>query len=72
MGNLCIIEDNRINEIKYFRCKKCDDTFRNKCGGYSERTSCRFHDLDKEGECKNCHIKNPIGNCYHVKKISWF
>ena len=71
MGSLCIKSSNR-NEIRYFKCKKCHDTFRNSCGGYSQRTSCRYHELDNDGYCLVCHEYNPRGNCYHIKKYSWF
>lgn len=55
-------------------CGKCGDSYKPGAGSYSLRTSCRFHDFDENGECKQCHqYKNHIrSNCYHYKgKTCW-
>ena len=73
MGNLFIMDSN---EIHYYTCYKCNDSFKNHCGGYSERTSGRYHNIDtKTKTCTDCGENiNVPHNCYHVKKKSlwWF
>ena len=73
MGNICITRDDYY-EIKYLKCSKCSARYKPyRNTSYSERLSCRVHEIDKTtGICNCCRKHNPIGNCYHVKSSSWF
>ena len=54
-------------------CLKCNDKFFH-VHGYSQRLSCRIHHFNNNSLkfCIYCHETNPRGNCYHIKKDSWF
>mgnify|MGYP006159453705 FL=1 len=70
MGNLCFTEENAgvYNNLEV--CYKCNDSFYYR---KPRRTSCRFHDFDKNGQCIVCHKdKNTHGNCYHLKKVKYW
>ena len=69
MGLLCsTYQDN----YKEFICDKCNDTFTAK---KRDRTSCRYHRYDENGECIHCHINilnKSTQNCYHdAKRTRW-
>ena len=68
MGNLCIKDDyKKINKITC-KCSKCKDTYTTSHGRYSERLSCRFHELDENNFCIGCrrYITNEkFITCYH-------
>lgn len=76
MGNLCIREQSNGQDYWYkITCYKCNDKFYSDSGGiYSQRRSCRFHDLNEKGVCKNCHLSNMLcsSGCFHVKKVKWY
>lgn len=76
-SDCCYIDNkNGINhKIIYKKCYKCNDTFKIHTGGFSERRSCRYHNFDNNGVCKDCHNhKDNLTSftCYHVKKFSYF
>ena len=68
MGNLCIKdEDYKINKIKC-KCSKCKDYYTTSYGRYSERLSCRIHELNENNFCLGCrrYISNRrFTTCYH-------
>ena len=68
MGNICfgIENDNYLLRKRTWKCSKCGDIYNTTHGKYSERTSCRFHELDENNYCRGCRrfiIKGQ--NCYH-------
>ena len=70
MGNLFNTQSGyyELLELRH-RCVKCNAHYKPSFGTYSERRSCRVHQLEN-GECKYCHDKvgQVRGNCYHYKK----
>jgi len=73
MGNLCIREQSNYRDK--ITCYKCNDNFySDNVGIYSQRKSCRFHDFNKKGICKNCHSSEMLCDygCFHVKKRHWY
>ena len=76
MGNLFVPDTNEENY--YYTCYKCNDSFKNHCGGYSKRTSCRYHNIDSQtntcNDCREIYKPRLSANCYHIKKKSvwWF
>jgi len=76
MGNLCLVSDERINYVNNkVICYKCGDKFYTDSGGtYSHRKSCRYHDFNDKGVCKNCHLSETesVKCCYHIKKLNWY
>ena len=67
MGNLFVPDTKK--EDYYYTCYKCNDSFQNHCGGYSKRTSCRYHNIDTETNiCLDCRRETGLVNCYHIKK----
>lgn len=76
MGNLCIREQPTGDDFWYkITCYKCNDNFySDKIGIYSQRKSCRFHDFNEKGICKNCHSSEMLcaSGCFHVKKRYWY
>ena len=75
MGNIFVPNDS---EVHYYTCYKCNDSFKNHCGGYSQRTSCRYHNIDSQtntcNDCREIYKPRLSANCYHIKKKSvwWF
>ncbi len=73
MGNLCIRDQSKYHTK--ITCYKCGDKYYSDRGGiYSQRRSCRFHDFNEKGVCKNCHLSNMLcsSGCFHVKKVKWY
>ena len=73
MGNLCIRDQSKYHTK--ITCYKCNDKFYSDRGGiYSQRKSCRFHDFNEKGVCKNCHLSKMLCNsgCFHIKKRKWY
>lgn len=70
MGLFC--SKDQVN-YKEFICDKCNDTFTLK---KRDRTSCRYHRYDENGECVNCNVNilsKLVKNCYHEeKRIQWW
>ena len=69
MGNSCISTVDYYQSLRGPKiCIKCNDNFKPKCGGKSERTSCRYHIYNKNNYCTFCRsFKNELKfqNCYH-------
>ena len=73
MGNLCIRDQSKYHTK--ITCYKCHDKYYSDRGGiYSQRKSCRFHDFNEKGVCKNCHSSKMLysSGCFHVKKVKWY
>lgn len=61
--------ENKIKAAeKKVVCGKCGDKYHPTYGGLSVRKSCRYHNIDKHGFCKDCNILEPHRNCYHIRK----
>ena len=67
MGNLCIVDNNKKNKKYYLKCSKCKDHYSTSHGRYSERRSCRIHQLNESNFCIGCReqIKYHGQTCYH-------
>ena len=66
MGNLCMIDD--YNKKRNYVCSKCKVSYSSSHGIYSERLSCRIHELDENNFCIGCRKyinKGNTNNCYH-------
>jgi len=69
MGLLCSKDNYTQREII---CDKCKGTFTAK---KRDRTSCRVHKYDENGECIHCYVNilsNTTKNCYHKEKKTWW
>ena len=73
MGNILQQDDRPI--IPPSSCSKCKDRFIPTYGGYSHRTSCRFHRYEN-GICIDCdQIPGETykhHNCYHINNKPCF
>lgn len=67
MGNFCFINEyEEFSNKKKFTCSKCHDTYITSHGRYSERPSCRYHEIDENNFCRGCRTVIKYGhNCYH-------
>ena len=69
MGTLCSKINNYNDYTRYYSntCYKCGDIYKLSHGGFSLRTSCRYH-LHNDKKCIHCDInleKLGCRNCYH-------
>ena len=76
MGNICISSDKEYYKLKknnkvFKKCYKCKDRFCVDKGGFSNRRSCRCHNILKN-YCTDCNISKitidacNVRTCYHV------
>lgn len=76
MGNICyhdLTEYNKNKQPIFKKCYKCHDSFKIHSGGFSQRRSCRYHNIQNK-RCLDCRLsentikKQNIYNCYHLKE----
>ena len=63
MGIICSLEDEDIRYKKRI-CNKCGDkysVFKN-----MTRTHCRYHRINFDGYCIDCHSNKTFKNCHHT------
>jgi len=75
MGNICYHDltnyNNKPSIIK--KCYKCHDLFKVCSGGFSQRKSCRYHNI-QNNMCLDCRLsentinKQNIVTCYHMRE----